>query len=106
MKHCPTCHAEYKGKRYCHRCKMDLKPLLEIEQKARKHYRKARKALDTSNYERMYFHAARACRLYHSPETIKLLACAAVLTCRFEKAHLLYEKLDKQDADSLERKRM
>lgn len=106
MKHCPTCHAEYKGKRRCHRCKMDLGPLLDIEQEAQAHYRKARRALNTSNYERMYFHAARACRLHRSPEAMQLLACAALMTCRFEEARSLYEKLDKPDADSLEKRRM
>ncbi len=102
MKHCPTCGAEYKGKRRCYRCRMDLARLLDLEQDALKHQENARAAYEDSNYETMHCHAARACSLHCTSDALLLLACAALLTNRFEQAFSLYEKLDKHDINSIE----
>lgn len=93
MKHCPTCRAEYSGKPHCHRCGMDFGPLLDIEQKARAHHRNALDAYAVLDYESMYFHAKRAGAPYRSLETVRLLACAALMTGRFEQALSLYAGL-------------
>lgn len=90
MKRCPTCRAAYTGKRHCHRCRTDLGPLLDIEQKAHDHRRQAALAFVSGNYEMMYLHAGRACSLQRTPEATILLACAALLTHRFETTLTLY----------------
>ena len=59
MECCPTCNAGYKGTPICRRCKTDLKPLLDIEEKSRIHYKAAAKAFSCNDFNGMFFHAKR-----------------------------------------------
>lgn len=79
MKRCPACNAKYTGKRLCHRCKNNLGVLVDIEDRAREHLKKANKAFASDNLGEMFFHAKRSCALRRTQEATKLLAYAALL---------------------------
>ncbi|MCP4692258.1 MAG: hypothetical protein GY859_29710 [Desulfobacterales bacterium] len=82
MDRCPTCRAKYKGKRRCYRCKTDLGPLLDVEERAAAHYEAARAAHESGDLETMFLHAGRSFSLRRAPESRRLLAAAALLTRR------------------------
>jgi len=92
MKRCPTCNARYKGKQVCHRCGMNIGSLIDIQQQAREHYHLAIKHYYDNNFDQMFFHARRTCSLYRNPESIKLLACAALMINHFEMAINLWQQ--------------
>ncbi len=79
MKQCPACNAKYTGKRLCHRCKNNLGDLVDIEDRARNHLKKATEAFASDNVREMFFHAKRSCSLRRTQEATKLLAYAALL---------------------------
>lgn len=81
---CPTCGAPLKRALCCRRCKTDLGPLSEIIRNHRRHMHTARRAFADGDAGRMFIHARRAHGLRQTPESIRLLACAALLTGRFE----------------------
>jgi len=86
MERCPTCKAPYKGKQYCHRCGTDLGRLLEIRDQAGRHHEHALAAFSNGDFQQMHYHARRACGLYRTPASEKLLACAAILSGKPEAA--------------------
>lgn len=90
MERCPTCKAKYKGKPVCHRCKTDFSLLLQIENDAAMHLKKASRAFDEEDYDNMFFHAKRSFSLRQLPGAKKMLACAAILTRRYASAITLY----------------
>lgn len=79
MERCPTCKAPYKGRQYCHRCGTDIGRLLEIRDRGGRHHEQALAAFTNGDFQHMYYHARRACALYRTPASEKLLACAALL---------------------------
>jgi hypothetical protein len=86
MEQCPACNAKYIGDQICHRCKMDLGPLLAIEAEASSHLEQAMEAFAENNFEQMFYHATRSCALRQTPKSSRVLACAAVLVGRFDQA--------------------
>ena len=80
---CPTCGATLKGALTCRRCKTDLGPLAEIVRNHRRHMQTARRAIVDGDAEQMFIHARRAHGLRRTPESLRLLACAALLTGRY-----------------------
>jgi hypothetical protein len=86
MERCPTCNAKYKGTPTCRRCKTDLRPLLNIEEKSMTHYKSAAAAFAVNDFNRMFFHAKRSFSLLQTPENYRLLACSALLIRRFDTA--------------------
>ncbi|MDL1964811.1 MAG: hypothetical protein LWW98_10885 [Deltaproteobacteria bacterium] len=84
MERCPICNAGYKGTPTCRRCKTDLQPLLNIEEKSRTHYNAAATAFAGNDFNRMFFHAKRSFSLLQTPENSHLLACSALLIHRFD----------------------
>ena len=84
MERCPTCNSKYKGTPVCRRCKTDLSPLLDIEEKSRDHYKTAVSAFACNDFNNMFFHAKRSFSLMQTPENCRLLACAALLLQRFD----------------------
>lgn len=83
---CPTCGAPLNGALTCSRCKTNLGPLAEIARNHRRHMQTARRAFADGNTEEMFIHARRGHGLRRTPESMRLLACAALLTGRFELA--------------------
>ncbi len=92
MNRCPTCRAKYKGKPVCYRCKTDLAPLLDVEERAAAHADAARVALESDDPETMFFHARRSFSLRRTPESRCLLASAALLAKRRELALALWRQ--------------
>ena len=84
MERCPTCNSRYKGAPTCRRCKTDLRPLLDIEEKSRIHYNAAAAAFACNDFKHMFFHAKRSFSLMQTPENCRLLACSALLIHRFD----------------------
>ncbi len=84
MERCPTCNAKYKGTPTCRRCKTDLRPLLDIEEKSRNHYKSAAVAFAVNDFNCMFFHAKRSFSLMQTPENCRLIACSALLIRRFD----------------------
>ena len=84
MERCPTCNSKYKGALTCRRCKTDLRPLLDIEEKSGSHYKAAAAAFVCNDLSRMFFHAKRSFSLMQTPENCRLLACSALLIRRFD----------------------
>ncbi|MBC2695090.1 MAG: hypothetical protein HF982_07420 [Desulfobacteraceae bacterium] len=84
MERCPTCNTKYKGALTCRRCKTDLRPLLDIEEKSRTHYNAAAAAFACNDFKKMFLHAKRSFSLMHTPENCRLFACSALLIRRFD----------------------
>ena len=78
MERCPTCGARHAGGPSCHRCRTDLGQVLAIERAAAGHRRQARVALDSGDRVAARAHAGRACALHRSPESLTVLALAAL----------------------------
>lgn len=92
MERCPTCNAKYTGKRSCHRCGTDIGILVDIENQAKIHCQSAVSAFLSKEFEQMFFHARRACSLCQTPESVRLLACAALLVNKFDLAIFLWAR--------------
>lgn len=90
MEHCPTCKAPYKGGQYCHRCGTDLGRLIDIQARADRHREEALAAYTAGDFDNMHHHARRACALYRTRPSEKLLACAAILTGKWDTALSLW----------------
>jgi hypothetical protein len=86
MNRCPACNARYRGKDKCHRCGLEIAPILEIKTRAQSHFKEAFIAFSMEDFDQMYSHAHRANALYQTRESIQVLACAALLAKRFEEA--------------------
>jgi hypothetical protein len=86
MQHCPACNASYRGDSRCHRCRLDLAPLLRIEEEAANYYRAAVAACHDGAPGRMFFNARRAHALHCTPASTRLLACAALAVRDFSMA--------------------
>ncbi len=99
MEKCPVCGAKYSQKEICHRCKADLKLLLDIEKEASLFKKMALKESAGKKYEKMFRHASRSAALKSDYEALKLLACAALLSGRFDEA-LMYRAKAKSAAPS------
>jgi len=92
VKRCPACNARYKKKDNCHRCGMNIASLIEIKNRAKDHYKQAIKHFFKSEFKEMFIHARRSCSLYRTPESIQILACAALMINRFEMAIKLWQQ--------------
>ena len=86
MERCPVCNARYAGNRQCHRCKADIGMLADIEEAADSYRKQAISAYQASDYPLMLDHARRSCSLRKTPDAVRLMACAAFLTRRFDMA--------------------
>jgi len=92
MNRCPACNARYRGKNKCHRCGMEVAPLLEIKTRAQFHVKQAIKFYRMEDYNQMYFHARRAHALYQTRESIHILACAALMVQHFDEAINMWQQ--------------
>ncbi|MBF0450899.1 MAG: hypothetical protein HQK75_09370 [Candidatus Magnetomorum sp.] len=92
MKRCPACNARYQGKETCHRCGMNIDALIDIKDRAQDHFQQAIRYFYGNDFEHMYFHARRSYSLFRSPESIQVLACAALMVNRFDMATTLWQQ--------------
>lgn len=101
MKKCPICGAKHKGAAVCHRCGSDRSDLLELEARFQDHWEKARAALEAGDGPELWLHARRCAALCQSEPTRRLLACAALLDRRFDRALALWscERPEATDRD-------
>ena len=95
MERCPTCNAPYKGKAHCHRCGTNLERLIAIRDQAEQHRQAALAAYTAGDVDQMYHHAKRACALYRTRSSEKLLSCAALLSGKWEKALAVWATAEK-----------
>ena len=95
MQRCPTCKAPYKGKPHCHRCGTDLERLIAIRDQAEAHRQEAITAYTAGDFEQMYHHARRASVLCRSRASAKLVACAALLSGKWEIALEVWDRTEK-----------
>ncbi|MFO8085909.1 MAG: hypothetical protein R6U27_16500, partial [Desulfobacterales bacterium] len=79
LKNCPACNAKYNEKPFCYRCGLNLAKLADILVQADILVLPARIAYLENNYQEMLFRARRAVSLRRRPESLKLMACAALL---------------------------
>jgi hypothetical protein len=86
MQRCPVCNARWNGSRNCHRCKSDIGKLADIETASDDFYHQAIAAYQSSDYPAMLNYATRACSLRRTPKTIRMAACAALLSGQFDAA--------------------
>jgi hypothetical protein len=93
LKRCPACKAKYAGKSLCHRCGLELSKLTDILRQADIHLALARFAYLKNDFSEMLFHAQRALSLRRTPVTLQVMACAAMLNQKFEKALALQREL-------------
>ena len=82
VERCPTCGARHAGGPSCHRCRTDLRQVLAIERAAARRRRRARAALERGDRREARAHAGRACALHRSPESLAVLALAALADTR------------------------
>ena len=93
MERCPTCGARHAGGPSCHRCRTDLGQVLAIERAAARHRCHARAALDRGDRAAARAHAGRACDLHRSPESLAVLALAALAASDFPAALRLWREI-------------
>ena len=93
MERCPTCGARHAGGPSCHRCRTDLGQVLATERAAARHRRQARAALGRGDRAAARAHAARACALHRSPESVTVLAVAALADRDFPAALRLWRQI-------------
>ena len=87
MEKCPACSALVSpGQTVCRRCKTDLSVLLNMETQAQMHSDRALAAFERQAFEEMFYHAKRSAGLINTPESVRLLAGAAVLAGKYETA--------------------
>lgn len=84
MEKCPVCRATVTDQTKCRRCKTDLSVLLKMETDALMYKDQAMEAFKERQFTQMFDHAKRSASLVGTPESKKLLACAAVLVKRYE----------------------
>jgi hypothetical protein len=89
---CPACNARYDGGEQCHRCKADLRVLIEVRQKARLYREKALAAWQVGDWPEMFRAAERSWRLWQTPQSSQLFAKAALLSRHFRRALQLWQK--------------
>lgn len=87
MERCPICNARYTGKKRCVRCKNEMEKFCKIEDMAAVCIKKAGDSFTAGDYRQMYENAERACALRRTEESAKMLACAALLTKKFDTAY-------------------
>ena len=92
MEQCPTCKARYRGGEVCHRCQTDLSQVLAVEQAARYHRQQARRALWHGRVHTAREHALIAGELHRSPESVEVLALAALADRDFDTALALWRE--------------
>ncbi len=92
MERCPTCGARHAGGPSCHRCRTDLRQVLAIERAAARHRQEARAAIDRGDRAEARAHAARACALHRSSESLTALAVAALADRDFPAALRLWRE--------------
>lgn len=73
MKTCCVCHAEYKGRKHCHRCKTDLSLPAAVEALALDCMARAREAFRQNDYKSMGHFAQKAIALKTCDEAKMLL---------------------------------
>jgi hypothetical protein len=83
MEKCPVCRATVTQQTTCRRCKSDLSALLKMETDALMYREQAMEAFRKKEFTQMFDHAKRSASLVGSPESRKILACAAVLVKRY-----------------------
>ncbi len=93
MERCPTCGARYAGGPSCHRCRTDLRQVLAIERAAARRRRQARAALDRGDRVEARTCAGRAGALHRSPESLTMLALAALADRDFPAALRLWREI-------------
>ncbi len=93
MTRCPACNSRYKGIGKCRRCGTDLEAIADIERRAESHLKQAVSARESNDIESMYFHSQRACSLRKTPESMKIMAYAAIMTNRFNIAVSLWSEI-------------
>ncbi|MBF0204559.1 MAG: hypothetical protein HQK67_09660 [Desulfamplus sp.] len=96
MNICPICNAQLEDSRECRRCKTDLGQIMDVKIDSMNHQQKAIAAFEQNRFHDMFFHARRSLALFYSPESAKLLACAAIMVNKFDLGYVLWNKL-KQD---------
>jgi hypothetical protein len=97
MEQCPSCGASNKGEKTCRRCKLDLGPLMAVEENARIHIQQAFDAFERQDSSEMLFHARRAFSLKKSKTAARLLAVAAVLNKDYDLAVSLWVRILSRD---------
>ncbi len=88
---CHVCNARLKSSLKCRRCKANLAPLSEIKSKAKHHTNRALSAFNLKQFQVMFYHAKKAHTLFCTNDSVKLMACAALLTNQFQLATCLHE---------------
>ncbi|MCK4658105.1 MAG: hypothetical protein KAV82_01160 [Phycisphaerae bacterium] len=83
---CPTCNAARQGERICRRCKSDLSILVQLEGYADGLRRRAQHCYARGWYRQAASLAQTAVSLESSPENLRLLACACLLSGDFARA--------------------
>jgi len=92
MERCPTCGARFRGEPVCPRCGTDLEEVLTIEQAVLYCRQQAFVALQDGLPEVAYDFAHRACVLYRSPDSVRVLALSAMACREFEEAVALWHE--------------
>jgi hypothetical protein len=93
MRICPTCKAKLKGAAICRRCKTDLSKALDVAASAKHHLRLARQAYADGQLEAMQYHARRSFSRLRTPQSIRMLACAALLQGDYDLALKSWSRL-------------
>jgi len=93
MELCPVCNAQLEDSVECHRCKTDLGDIIDTKNKALYHQEKAVSAFKNNRFHDMFFHARRSLTLFYTPDSAKLLACAALMVNKFDLGYFLWKKL-------------
>ncbi|HSW47310.1 MAG TPA: hypothetical protein VLM89_17235 [Phycisphaerae bacterium] len=83
---CPTCGAARHGESVCHRCKSDLRPLIDLELSVDALTARARRCYARGWYRQAAALAGKAVSLEQSPESLSLLACASIMAGDFPSA--------------------
>lgn len=99
MEKCPYCEAEFREGEVCPECGLDLSSLIKVEKQAEMHRKRAVSAFVFKEFDEMFYHAKRYWSLYRTADSVKLLACAAVLTGRFNLGFSLWSGI-KHDTPS------
>lgn len=90
---CPVCNAQLEDLRECHRCKTDLGQIIDTKKESIYHLQKAVTAFQQSRFHDMFFHARRSFTLFSSPESVRLLACAAILVNKLDLGYVIWKRL-------------
>jgi hypothetical protein len=105
MEYCPACNASTAGEQTCRRCKMDLGPLIAVEDGALMHIREALAAFESQDFCAMQFRARRAFSLKKTKTTVRLLAVASLLNKDYPQAMLQWVNLLSNDRNASQLKK-